>query len=146
MLREATDSAHGRQRKRRRILFRSPSAIDGWVPAGRPAAVWSGSAFPGGGLVLLHDAGRDPPALADRDAVFSCPRADLAAALSPGRGPGSPAGRPAARLTGVVEVRLELLAEGSRVLGVQVDLILRALESEPHRLCGWAAVEVVFQR
>jgi hypothetical protein len=46
----------------------------------------------------------------------------------------------------VLDARLELLAEDMRLLCAHVDLILRALEPEPHRLLGRAAVQIVFQR
>ena len=39
----------------------------------------------------------------------------------------------------------ELLAERGGVLGIQVDLIVGALEGKPHRLLGRAAGQIVFQ-
>jgi hypothetical protein len=106
-----------------------------------PSAVGCGLVWfsvPDGGPVLLSHAGRDSPAGADRDAVLFRPRPDLAAALPPGRRPAGPAGRPASRLMGVLDIGLALLAEGPRILGAQVDLILGAVEPEPHCLIGRA--------
>jgi hypothetical protein len=44
----------------------------------------------------------------------------------------------------VFDERCQLLPERRRVLRVQVDLILRALDREPHRLHRRAAVKIVF--
>src|SRR5262249_23759004 len=105
-----------------------------------------GSASFGRGLVLLHHARRDPPAIADRNAVVFRPRTDVAAALPAGRGPGSPANQSSAGLAGMLDERRELLAEGAGVLAAQINLIIRALEAEPHSLVRWAAIQVVLQR
>src|SRR5712692_3048790 len=105
-----------------------------------------GSTSLGGGLVLLDHAGGDPAAGADREAVVFGPRPDLAAALPAGRRPRRPARRPAARLAGVLDERRELLAEGTGVLGAQVDLVVGTAEPEPHRLIRRAAIEVIVQR
>ena len=58
-----------------------------WKPSGQgwpgPVAVYellSGSS--GRGFVLLNDAGRDAPTVADRDALAFGPRPDVAAALA----------------------------------------------------------------
>jgi len=64
----------------------------------------------------------------------------------PGRRPRRPACGAAARLAGVLNERRELLAEGTGVLGAQVDLVVGAVESEPHSLFRRAAIQVVFQR
>src|SRR5438128_4666007 len=108
------------------------------------------SARPGsvslGGLVLLQYAGRDPAARADCDAVVFRPRTDLAAALPAVRRPQSPAGRATAGIAVALDERGDLLTEGAGVRGAEVDLILGAVESEPHCLVCWAAVHVVFQR
>src|SRR5712691_10179544 len=105
-----------------------------------------GSASFGGGLVLLHHTRRDPPAIADRDAVVFRPRTYLAAAVPAGRRPGSPASQSPASCAGVLDERRELRAEGAGVLAAQIDLIFRALEAEPHGLVCRAAIQVVFQR
>jgi hypothetical protein len=42
-----------------------------------------------------------------------------------------------------VRCRDELLAESGGVVGVQVDLVASAVDTEPDRLIGWAAVEIV---
>jgi hypothetical protein len=99
----------------------------------------------GGGFVLLDHAGRDAPAPADRDAVVFHPRPDVAAALPARCGPRRPAARTAAGLAGVVDVGRDLLAEGGGVLRAEVDLVVGAVEPEPQRLVGWAAVKVVFE-
>src|SRR5262245_39317436 len=46
---------------------------------------------PAGRVVLLHDAGRDAPALTDRQAVLLRPGPDITGAPPPGRGPAGPA-------------------------------------------------------
>src|SRR6266851_8979933 len=106
-----------------------------------PQAMACGSAWSGsfGRLVLLDHAGRDP-ASADRDAVVFGPGPDLATALPACRSPRSPACRPAPRLAGVLDERRELRAEGPGVLLAQVDLVIGAVEPEPHRLVRRAAV------
>jgi hypothetical protein len=56
----------------------------------RPGTFWAApvardelvSGSSGRGVVLLHHAGRDAPAVADRDALVFGPRADVAAALA----------------------------------------------------------------
>jgi hypothetical protein len=45
----------------------------------------------------------------------------------------------------VLSIGRELLAERGGVLGVQVDLIVGAIEREPDGLLGWAAGQVVLQ-
>jgi hypothetical protein len=45
----------------------------------------------------------------------------------------------------MLKVGRELLAERGGVLGVQVDLIIGAVEREPDGLVGWAAGQVVLQ-
>src|SRR5215472_9824438 len=113
----------------------------------RPASGGLGSApFARRGLVLLHDAGRDAPALADGDAVVSCPGPDVAAALAARRGTHRPPQRPAPGLAGVLDKWCELLTERIGVLLAQVDLVVRTAESEPHGLVRRAAIKVVFQR
>jgi hypothetical protein len=42
-------------------------------------------------VVLLDHAGRDTPAVTDRDVALSCPGPDVAAALAAGRAPAGPA-------------------------------------------------------
>src|SRR5258706_9849797 len=105
----------------------------------------SGSACLDGGQVLLLHAGRDPPASTDRDAVRLGPPPYLAAALPSGRRPRSRAGQAAARLARVVNVRRELLAERTRILGTGRSHTVRR-EAEQDRLICQAAVQIVFQR
>ena len=45
----------------------------------------------------------------------------------------------------MIDERGELLAEGPGVPLVQVDLILRAAEGEPHRLIGRSPVKIILQ-
>jgi hypothetical protein len=45
----------------------------------------------------------------------------------------------------MIDERGKLPAEGAGVLLVQVDLILRAAEGEPHRLIGRSPVEIILQ-
>jgi len=54
--------------------------------------------------------------------------------------------RRAARLAGVLDERREHRAQGTGVLGAQVDLVVGAAETEPHRLIRRAAIQIVFQR
>jgi hypothetical protein len=44
----------------------------------------------------------------------------------------------------MLDERCQLLAEGPGVLLVQVDLVLRAADSEPHRLVDRAAIKIIF--
>src|SRR6266704_3643546 len=94
-------------------------------------------------VVLLCHAGRDAPALANRQAVLLCPGPDITAALT--AGPPGPARLGPPGLAAVLNVGRELLAERGGVLGVQVDLIAGAIESEPHRLLRRAAGQIIFQ-
>jgi hypothetical protein len=47
-------------------------------------------------------------------------------------------------LAGMLDERCELLAERGGVPLVQVDLVLRAAECEPHGLVGRATIKIVF--
>src|SRR5215472_5302589 len=47
---------------------------------------------------------------------------------------------------GVLDERRQPLAERAGVLLVQVDLVGRAADYEPHRLVGRAALQIVFER
>jgi hypothetical protein len=82
-------------------------------------------------LILLNHAGRDTPALADRDAAVFGPGADVGAAVAAGRRAGRAARRSAPGLAGVPDERRQLLPECGGVLGAQVDLIVRP--AEPNR-------------
>jgi hypothetical protein len=96
------------------------------------------------GVVLLHHAGWDAPALIDRDAAVFRPGPDITAALTAGRGTPWPARWRPPGLAGVLEERGELLAKRGGVLLVQVDLIVCAAEGEAHRLLCRAAIQVIF--
>ena len=98
------------------------------------------------GAVLLCHAGRNAPAVADRQAVLLRPGPDITRALPAGRGPPGPAGLCPAGLAGVLHIGRELPAERGTVLGIQVDLIIGALEGEPQGLRCRAAGQIVFQR
>ena len=76
------------------------------------------------GLVLLHHAGWDAPALTDRDAMVFRPGPDIAAALAAGPGTPRPAGLRPPGLAGMLDERHELLAERGGVLLIQVNLIV----------------------
>src|SRR6516162_3538812 len=100
----------------------------------------------GSGVILRHYIRRNAPAGADRNTLLRGPGPDRGAALaacgrSPGPVPWFPPGPP-----GVLDERCQFAAEGGGVLLVQVDLIRRAADREPHRLGCWAAIEIVFQR
>src|SRR5215472_2432332 len=134
--------AEPRHRRPRRVPGRLRIARprrDVWAPTllGRPAR----PGFTGSwqGLVLLEHAGRDPPAVADRDAVGLRPRPDVAAALAAGRGPRRPASQSPAGLAVMLDERPELLAEGAGVPAAQFDLILRALPAGRRERRGPAA-------
>jgi hypothetical protein len=73
------------------------------------------------------------------------PGPDVTAALTPGWGPRPPAGLCPPGLAGVLEIGCELLAERGSVLGVQIDLIIGAVEGESHRLLRRAAGQIVFE-
>src|SRR5689334_15399358 len=100
---------------------------------------------PSCGLVPLHHAGRDAPALTDHDAVVFRPRPDVTAVLPAGLSTSRSARLRSPGLAGVLKVRRELLAERGGVAGPQVDLIAGAIDGEPDGLIGRAAVEVVFE-
>jgi len=85
--------------------------------------------------VLLHNAGRDALAAADRDALVVRPRPDIAAALTARRGTGC-----------VLSQGCQLLAERPGIVLVQIDLVRGAADLEPHRLRCRAAVKIVFKR
>ena len=119
----------------------------------RVRVVGSGAARPwwlvlsfAGRLILLHHTGRNAAALTDRQAVLLRPGPDITGALPTGRGPARPARLCSPRIAGVLYIGCELLAECGGVLGIQVDLIVGALEGKPHRLLGRAAGQIVFQR
>ncbi len=96
-------------------------------------------------MVLLDDVGGDAPALTDRQAVFFRPGPDITGALAAPRGPPGAARRCPSGPAGVLSIGRELLAERGGVLGVQVDLIVGAIEREPDGLLGWAAGQVILQ-
>src|SRR5690349_17704894 len=100
---------------------------------------------PARGFVLLHHAGRDAAAFADRQAMLLRPGPDITRTLPAGRRPPGPAGRRLPGLPGVLDVRREQVAEHGGVLGAQVDLITGALDGEPHGLIRRAAGQVVLQ-
>jgi hypothetical protein len=110
-----------------------------------PARRWWPALSPVGRLVLLHHAGRNAPALTDRQAVLLRAGPDITGALPPGRGPPRPARRSPPRAAGVLNIGRELLAERRRVLGAQVNLIIGAVKGKPHCLLGRATGQIVFQ-
>src|SRR5215472_10957354 len=77
--------------------------------------------------------------------MLLCPGPDITRELAACRGPPGAAGLRPPGPAGVLEVGGELLAELGGVLGVQVDLIVGALEREPDGLLGRAAGQVVLQ-
>src|SRR5260221_4146524 len=97
-----------------------------------------------GGVVLLGNARRYAPAVADRDALVFRPRPDAAAALTSRCRTAGPAALPASRLTGVLDERRELPAEPGGIPGAQIDHVLRAAQPELQRLVGTAAVQIIF--
>jgi hypothetical protein len=96
-------------------------------------------------FVLLDDARGDAPAVADRDGMVFGPGSDIGAALAACWGTAGPTLSPT-RLAGMVDVGCELPAERLGVLGAQINLILRAVQPEPHRLIGRPAIKIVFER
>src|SRR5580658_10698362 len=98
-----------------------------------------------GCLVLLSDAGREPPAFTDLDAVLFGPGPHFGAVPAGRRRTPRPGTLPAAVPAGVIDKRCQLRAEPARVHSAQVNLILRRTEAEPHRLLRRAAVEIVFE-
>jgi hypothetical protein len=78
------------------------------------------SALAACGLVLLHHAGRDAAALADRQAMLLRPGTDITRALPAGRSPPGPAPWCPPGFAGVPDIGREQLAECGGVLGAQV--------------------------
>jgi len=93
-----------------------------------------------GGLVLVSGARRDAPAVADRDAASFRPRPDTVAALPARHTPPAPAALPPPGLAGRADERRELTAQRPDVLSAQVDPVRPAVDGEPHRLIGRAAL------
>src|SRR5215472_18876411 len=77
--------------------------------------------------------------------MLLCPGPDITRELAACRGPPGAAGLRPPGPAGVLQVGGELLAELGGVLGVQVDLIVGALEREPDGLLGRATGQVVLQ-
>src|SRR5690348_16821430 len=96
-----------------------------------------------GRMVLLDHSGGDAPPLTDRQTVLFRPDADITRALPVDHGPSRAARRCPPGPAGMLNVRRELLAQRGGVLGVQVDLIVGAVEREPDGLLGRAAGQVV---
>ena len=93
---------------------------------------------------LCH-ADRDAPALTDRQAMHLRPCPDITRALTIRRSPPRPPRRCPPGPAGVFNKRRQFLAERGGVLGVQVDLIIDAVECEPDGLLGGAAGQIVLQ-
>jgi hypothetical protein len=68
-------------------------------------------------VLLVDHAGRDAPALTDRQAVLLRPGPDVTAALTISRGPPGPTALRPPRLPGVLNIRRELLLPGRDVAG-----------------------------
>jgi hypothetical protein len=78
--------------------------------------------------------------------MFFRPGPDVTAALTADGGPpAAPARLCPPGSAGVLEIGRELLAQRGAVLGVQVDLIVGAVEGEPYRQLGRAAGQIVFE-
>jgi hypothetical protein len=75
---------------------------------------------PAGRVVLVHHAGGDAAALADRQTVLFDPGPDIIRALAVSGGPPGAARLRPAGPAGVLNIGRELLAELGGVLGVQV--------------------------
>src|SRR5215472_7975962 len=99
-----------------------------------------------GGFVLPRNARGDAPAVTDRDALPFRPRPDITAALTACRGAPGPAAWSPPGLARVVDEQSDLPAERRGVLLAQIDLVLRAVQPEPHRLRRRAPIKIVFQR
>ena len=111
----------------------------------RPGVIRAASRSGRGGFVLLDNARRDAPALADCDAVVFRPRTDIAAALTARCGTHRPAALSPSSLAGMFNVGRDLPAEPAGVLLAEVDLVVGAAEPEPQRLIRWASIKVVFE-
>src|SRR6478735_8243241 len=74
--------------------------------------------------------------------VLARPGADLRRRGDPDR-LGSPTSGTAADRTSVGDVRRQRVTQGLRVLGVEVDGVLLAVDPERHRLLGIALVDVI---
>lgn len=93
-------------------------------------------------VVLLHDAGRDPTAVRNLDALRLGPRPDLRQ-VSPSGGRSLPSTTPPGLARRRVTIRLDRLLERSPVLLRQVDGVIDTIERERHLLRSGRSVEVV---
>src|SRR5258708_21400699 len=102
--------------------------------------------LPGRFPVLGDDARGNPAAFLNIDPPFPGPGADGhgvdGARASAAAAAGSIA-RCTTDLAGVGDGRCEGIAQGAAVIRIQVDFVLRAVEREPDRSLGLAAVTVV---
>ena len=102
----------------------------------------------GCGTVLAEDFGRDASAAADGDALWARRGSPSGVDLGvPGRTPAARAAAAGAAgsacRAGFSHVLVECFAESGGVLGVEVDLVVGAVESEQDRLVGAGAIQIV---
>ena len=114
------------------------AAVGGGCRAGNRRAVWPVEASYSSTML----AGMRPRSLSSMPCCLAHAR-NVTAALTAGRGPRWPplsSGHPVR----VLDERRQPLAELPGVLGVQVDLVVRAVQPEAHRLLGRTAIKIIF--
>ena len=106
----------------------------------------SGSYCPVAALNSDYQLGRDPAAVFDLDALGLGPLADLGGVQPARRSPPPGPRRPASSAAGPprsAHIPRQRVAQLPGVLFVQVDLVLGAIQPEPDRSLGGAAVQVI---
>lgn len=124
---------------RRRPAYASGSAAGACGVAGLPAVPdgdggYSGSLLPSGRFEFDHQLGRHPAAVFYLDALCPGPLADLGRVQAARRPAAAATGRPAgaaAGPAGSIDVPGQRIPQFPGVPGVQVDLILGAVQPEP---------------
>jgi hypothetical protein len=110
---------------------------------------WSGFLLPGSRLELDYQLSRHPAAVFYLDALGLGPLSDLGGVQPVRRSPASAASRPpgsAAGPAGSTDVAGQRIPQFLGMLGVQVDLIFRAVQPEADGSPGCTAVKVIYEQ
>src|SRR4029077_3120934 len=93
-----------------------------------------------------HHLRGDPPAVFDLNVLSPGPLADISGVQAARRRAASAAGRPppiGSRPPGRTRILRQCVPQGQGMLGAQVDLVLRAVQSEADGTLSFAAIDVV---